>query len=120
MTQHTDVPVAVMKTKMTFSEPFSKPRAVRRRNHPISRPVDEQSRCPNRLELKAPRAHTRKVIVNERSGASSRSLHKFEDAAIGWAIDELTPEWTSRPTLGDLARLLSTQPGGWSTGPALV
>jgi Helicase HerA, central domain len=42
------------------------------------------------------------------AGILGRPLHQIEDATIGWAIDELTPNWDARPTLGDLARLLST------------
>ena len=42
------------------------------------------------------------------AGILGRPLHQIEDAAIGWAIDELTPNCNTQPTLGDLARLLTT------------
>ena len=71
MSQHTYVPFALVKAKLSGAEPVSKPPAVRRRNDTISRSVDEQGRGPNRCEVKARRTHVRKVIVDECSGASS-------------------------------------------------
>jgi type IV secretory pathway VirB4 component len=40
------------------------------------------------------------------AGILERPLRQIEDAAISWAIDQLTTNWTDRPELGDVIALL--------------
>ena len=67
-------------------------------------PLDPGPRHGTITDLAARRSAMTAALA---AGVLGRSLHQIEDAAIGWAIDELTPDWETRPTLGDLARLLT-------------
>ena len=55
-------------------------------------------------DLAARRTH---MVTALAAGILERPLQQIEDAAIAWAIDDLTRTWTDRPGLADVIALLN-------------
>ncbi len=80
-----------------------KPGGVTRLN-----PLDPGPRHGTLEQLATRRMH---MITALTAGVLDRPLRPVEDAAVGWAIDELTASWNDKPTLADVCSLLSTPSG---------
>ena len=71
-------------------------------------PLDPGPRHGTLEQLATRRTH---MIAALTAGVLDRALRPVEDAAISWAIDELTATWTDKPTLADVCRLLADPTG---------
>ncbi len=71
-------------------------------------PLDPGPRHGTLTELATRRMHMISALT---AGVLERPLRPVEDAAIGWVIDELTTDWTAKPTLADVCGLLANPTG---------